>query len=99
MQYRFLDKIITGIFVCMFTAVWFFTAKYYQRPKQYSIIVKDKRGNQINLKEIRSSFQTQEVAYSFLREYEKSFPNYNFAIEYFMPKMKSKAMIQILKKL
>ncbi|KAF6242503.1 hypothetical protein C6988_07425 [Nitrosopumilus sp. b1] len=83
----------------MFTAAWFFTAKYYQRPKQYSIIVKDERGNQINLKEIRSSFQTQEVAYSFLREYEKSFPNYNFSIEYSLPNGKSKVMIQILKKL
>ena len=99
MQYRFLDKIITGIFVCIFTTMWFFTAKYYQRPKQYSISVKDKRGNQVNLKEIRDNFQTQEVAYSFLREYERLFPQYNFSIEYFMPKMKSKVRMQILKKL
>lgn len=99
MQYRFLDKIITGIFVCMFTAMWFFTAKYYQRPKQFLITIKDKRGNDVNLSEIRKNFQTQEVAYSYLREYEKLFPQYDFAIEYFIPKMKNTVMIQVLKKL
>ena len=79
--------------------MWFFTAKHYQRPKQYSIIVKDKKGNNVNQSEVRSTFQTQEVAYSFLREYEKIFPQYIFSMEYFVPKVKSKAMIQIFKKL
>lgn len=99
MQYHFLDKITTGVFVCIFTAMWFFTAKYYLRPKHYSIIIKDKKGNEVNLKETRSTFQTQEVAYSFLREYEKIFPQYVFSMEYFIPKVKSKVMMQIFKKL
>ena len=93
------DKIITGIFVGIFATMWFFSTRYYEKPKQYSIIVYDIFEKQISIDGLRTEFQTVEVATSYIKEYQKSFPQYSFSLESPIPEIKRKTIFRpILKK-
>ena len=41
---KFRNKIITGFFVFVFGTAWFFSSKYYVKPKQYRVLVYDIKG-------------------------------------------------------
>ena len=93
------DKIITGIFVGIFAAMWFFSTRYYERPKQYSIVVYDVFGKQCTIDGLRTDFLTTEVATSYIKEYQKRFPQYGFSLESPLPEIKRKTIFHpILKK-
>ena len=93
------DKIITGFFVVIFATMWFFSTRYYERPKQYSIIVYDVFGKQISIDGLRTEFQTLEVATSYIKEYQKTFSQYSFSLESPIPEIKRKTIFHpILKK-
>jgi len=85
---EFLSKLITGVFVFVFGIIWFFSTKYYVKPKDYNILVYDKHGSHFKSLEIRTKFTTQEVAYSYFKDYQKTYPNLKFSIESDIPKFK-----------
>ena len=87
---EFLNKLITGFFVFVFGIMWFFSTKYYVKPKDYNIMVYDMHGSKFMPLEIRTKFTTPEVAHSYFREYQKTYPNLKFSIESDMPKFKRK---------
>ena len=89
---------ITGFFVLVFGIMWFFSTKYYERPKQYSVVVYDVFGNENFVDGIRTSFSTKEVASSFIKEYQSSFPQYSFSLASYIPKVKRKTIFDVLLK-
>ena len=93
-----LDKIITGFFVFIFGTMWVFSVKYYEKPKQYSLIVYDVFGNENKIYGIRTTFSTQAVAKNFIKEYQRSFPQYCFTIVSYIPEIKRRTIFNILLK-
>ena len=91
------NKLITGFFVFVFGIMWFFTAKCYVKPNHYNVFVYDKEGIKLNSLEIRTKFTTQEVAYSYFKEYQNTHPNLKFSIELNPPKIKRRVVLRYFK--
>mgnify|MGYP006374877251 CR=1 FL=1 len=73
------ETIILGA-VFLFALTWFLKARPYNRPKNYSIVVFDVYGQKSTIQDIRTEFKTHDVAWSFMKQYKKSYPLYNFAM-------------------
>lgn len=76
--------ILSAVFV--FALAWLLKAKPHNRPKKYNIVVFDVFGKQSTLDGIRTEFKTHDVAWSFMKQYKKAYPLYNFAMVSHMPK-------------
>lgn len=86
------DKIITGFFVFVFGALWYFSAKYYAKPSHYSIVVYDILGKEFKLDGIRTEFKTRRAAINHMREYKDRFSHYDFSIREYMPEIRKRAI-------
>lgn len=73
------ETIILGV-VFVFALSWFLKARPHNRPKSYSIVVFDVYGRESEIKDIRTEFKTHDVAWSFMKQYKKAYPLYNFAM-------------------
>ncbi len=88
-------KIIPGVFltffkmageyvilgsVFVFALFWLVKARPHNRPKQYSVVIFDVFGNKSQIDGIRTEFKTHDVAWSFMKQYKKEYPLYNFAL-------------------
>jgi hypothetical protein len=88
-------KIIPGVFltffkmageyvilgsVFVFALFWLIKARPHNRPKQYSVVIFDVFGNKSQIDGIRTEFKTHDVAWSFMKQYKKEYPLYNFAL-------------------
>ena len=92
-------EMITGFFVLVFAVMWFFSTRYYEKPKQYSIVVYDVFGKPTIIDGLRTEFNTIEVATSYIKEYQKTFSQYAFSLESPIPEIKRKTIFHpILKK-
>ena len=96
MYNRLIDKLITGIFIMVFGILWFFSARYYERPKKYSLVVYDVFGKQNIIDGLRTEFNTNQVATSYLKYYQKSFPQYDFSIAAELPRNGKRKLFRIL---
>lgn len=76
--------VLAAVFV--FALTWLLKAKPHNRPKQYSVVVFDVFGKKSMIDGIRTEFKTYDVAWSFMRQYKKSYPMYNFAMVSDLPK-------------
>ena len=63
-----------------FAFLWLLRARPQKRPKQYSIVCYDVFGNESKIDSLRTEFRTHDVAWSFMKQYKKSYPLYNFAL-------------------
>ena len=50
------------------------------RPKKYEIVIFDVYGHESKIDGLRVDFKTHDVAWSFMRQYKKSYPLHNFAM-------------------
>ncbi len=91
------DKMITGFFVIVLGTIWYCSTKYYVKPNDYKIIIYDVYGKQVNIKEIRTQFKTSKVAKSYVTEYKKRLPHYDFTIAIDEPKIKENSTPRIFK--
>jgi len=73
------EYVILGA-VCIFALTWLIKAKPHNRSKGYSIVVFDVFGKKSELDGIRTEFKTLDVAWSFMKQYKKSYQAYNFAL-------------------
>jgi len=80
------EYVILGT-VLIFALVWLLKAKPHNRPREYSIIVFDVFGRKNQIEGIRTKFKTHDVAWSFMKQYKKSYPLYNFALVSEIPKL------------
>jgi len=66
--------------VLVFAFSWFLRAKPQNRPKSYRVVPIDVFGEQSVIEEIRTEFKTHDVAWSFMKQYKKTYPLHNFAL-------------------
>ena len=66
--------------VLIFAFSWFLRARPRNRPKNYRVVPIDVFGKQSTIQEIRTEFKTHDVAWSFMKQYKKTYPLYNFAL-------------------
>ena len=90
-----IDKIITGFFVLIFAILWYLSTKSYIKPERYTIVIYDLFGKEVRIAEIRTQFNTVNVARSYLAEYQRRFPQYSFSLAVFMPQIKSSRLSSI----
>lgn len=70
--------IMMAVFV--FAIAWLMRAKPHRRPQSYLVKVFDVCGLEIKVDGIRTEFKTHDVAWSFMKEYKRSYPFFNFAL-------------------
>jgi len=95
---KIIDKIVTYFFVITLGLLWYCSVRYYVKPKECSIIIYDVFGKQVKIKEIRTSFKTIEVTKSYISEYQKRFPHYNFSMAIEAPEIRKNTVLRIFKK-
>lgn len=66
--------------VFIFAFAWLLKARPHNRPKEYSIVALDVFGKKSKIEGIRTQFKTHDVAWSFMKQYKKTYPLYNFAL-------------------
>lgn len=86
--------VLAAVFV--FALTWLLKARPHNRPKKYSVIVFDVYGKESKIEGIRTEFKTHDVSWSFMKQYKKSFPLYNFALVSEMPKSDKKTIFKYL---
>ena len=86
--------IMMSIFI--FALAWLLRAKPYKRPTQYSIISYDVFGNESKIDGLRTEFKTHDVAWSFMKNYKKSYQLYNFALVSDLPNSEKKTIFKYL---
>ena len=82
--------------VFIFAVAWLLRAKPYQRPKEYSVITYDVFGNESKIDGLRTEFKTHDVAWSFMKNYKKSYPLHNFALVSDLPNSEKKTIFKYL---
>ncbi|MDI1495589.1 MAG: putative membrane protein [Cenarchaeum symbiont of Oopsacas minuta] len=70
--------ILASIFI--FAFAWFLKARPHNRPKEYFIVIFDVYGQESSIEGMRINFRTHDVAWSYMKQYKKAYPLYNFAM-------------------
>ncbi len=86
--------ILAAVFV--FAFAWILRARPHNRPKEYSIVAFDVFGKESVLAGIRTEFKTHDVAWSFMKQYKKAYPLYNFALVSEMPRSAKRTIFRYI---
>lgn len=86
--------ILASIFI--FAVIWFLNTRHHIRPKNYSVICYDVFGNESSIEGLRTEFKIHDVAWSFMKNYKKSYPLYNFALVSDLTKSSKKTILRYL---
>ena len=73
--------------VCVFALAWLLRAKPHNKTKKYSLVIFNVFGEKSQIEGIRTEFKTLDVAWSFMKQYKKSYRLYNFALVSDCPKL------------
>ena len=90
-----IDKIITWLFVVVFGTVWLFTRNTCVWSSEFTISISDSNGKKQTELGLRTNFKTQEVAYSYFKEYERAYPELSFTLNLNTPKIKRSIVSKI----
>ena len=85
---------IAAVFV--FALSWVLKTRPVKRPKHYNVIIYDVFGKESTVDGLRTEFKTHDVAWSFMKEYKKSYPLYNFALISDFPKTDKKTIFRYI---
>jgi hypothetical protein len=66
--------------VFAFAISWVLRARPHRKPARYLIRAFDVFGQECQIDGLRTEFKTHDVAWSFMKQYKKSYPLYNFAL-------------------
>ncbi len=80
----------------IFLLSWCWRAIPHHWPKNYSIISFDVFGQESKIDGLRTEFKTLDVVWSFMKQYKKSYPLYNFALLSEMPNSEKKTIIRYI---
>lgn len=78
--FRYAGEYVVLGAVFVFAFIWLLKARPHNRPKNYSIVAFDVYGKESRIEGIRTEFKIHDVAWSFMKQYKKSYPLYNFAL-------------------
>lgn len=88
--------VIVMMAVFVFAVVWLLKAKPHKKPQHYSVIAYDVFGNVSKIDGLRTDFKTHDVAWSFMKQYKKSYPLYNFAMVSDLPNSEKMTIFKYL---
>ena len=80
----------------IFAIMWFWHSLPHGRPKNYTIIRYDVFGQEAPVDGLRTEFEINEVAWSFMKQYKKSNPLYNFALVSDNPNSNKKTILRYI---
>ena len=86
--------IVTAVFV--FAVTWLLKSHPPSRPKNYSVVTYDVYGKETTIDGLRIDFKTHDVAWSFMKQYKRSYPLYNFALVSEVPKSHKKTIFRYI---
>ena len=86
--------IMMAVFV--FAIAWLMKAKPNRRPRRYMVKVFDICGVETVIDGMRTEFKTHDVAWSFMKEYKKSYPFFNFALVSDLPNSEKMTIFRYL---
>ena len=86
--------IVAAVFA--FAFAWLLKSKPQKKPKRYSVIAFDVYGNESSIQGIRTNFKIHDVAWSYMKQYKKSYPLYNFALVSDNPKSDKKTIFRYI---
>lgn len=86
--------IMVAVFV--FAIAWLLKAKPHKKPQMYLIKVFDVFGQEFKIEGIRTEFKTHDVAWSFMKQYKKSYSLYNFALVSDLPNSEKMTIFRYL---
>lgn len=86
--------IMMAVFV--FAIAWLMKARPHRKPKRYLVKVFDVCGLETCIDGVRTEFKTHDVAWSFMKEYKKSYPFYNFALVSDLPNSEKMTIFRYL---
>ena len=89
------EMVIVGA-VFAFAFAWLLKTKPQKKPKNYSVVAFDVYGNESIIKGIRTDFKIHDVAWSYMKQYKKSYPLYNFALVSDNPKSDKKTIFRYI---
>ncbi|HSB50277.1 MAG TPA: hypothetical protein VLC72_02965 [Nitrosopumilaceae archaeon] len=82
--------------VFLFALIWLMKARPHNLPKNYSIVIFDVFGMESQIDGVRTEFKTHDVAWSFMKQYKKSYPLYNFALVSDTPKSSKRTIFRYI---
>ena len=86
--------IMMAVFV--FAIAWLIKAKPHRRPQRYLVKVFDVCGVETRIDGMRDEFKTHDVAWSFMKEYKKFYPLFNFALVSDLPNSEKMTIFRYL---
>lgn len=86
--------IMMAVFV--FAIAWLMKARPNRRPQRYLVKIYDLCGLETVIDGMRTEFKTHDVAWSFMKEYKKSYPLYNFALVSDLPNSEKMTIFRYL---
>jgi len=88
--------VIVFAIALIFTITWLMRTIPHHKTKNYSIISFDVFGQESKIDGLRTEFKTHDVAWSFMKQYKKSYPLYCFALISDISKTEKKTIIRYL---
>ena len=86
--------IMMAVFV--FAIAWLLKAKPHRKPQRYLVKVFDVCGVETRIDGMRDEFKTHDVAWSFMKEYKKFYPLFNFALVSDLPNSEKMTIFRYL---
>jgi hypothetical protein len=86
--------IIAAVFA--FAFAWLLKSRPQKKPKKYSIVTFDVYGMESAIQGIRTDFMVHDVAWSYMKQYKKCYPLYNFALVTDEPKSDKKTIFRYI---
>lgn len=86
--------IMMAVFV--FAIAWLLKAKPHRKPQRYLVKVFDVCGVETTIDGMRDEFKTHDVAWSFMKEYKKFYPLFNFALVSDLPNSEKMTIFRYL---
>jgi hypothetical protein len=82
--------------VFVFAIAWLMKVKPSKKPRHYMVKVFDVCGVETRIDNLRTEFKTHDVAWSFMKEYKKSYPMFNFALVSDLPNSEKMTIFRYL---
>ncbi|KAF6244029.1 hypothetical protein C6988_00090 [Nitrosopumilus sp. b1] len=86
--------ILAAVFA--FAFAWLLKARPHNKPKSYTVVIFDVYGKETQIDGIRKDFKTHDVAWSFMKDYKKSYPLHNFALVSDVKKSEKKTIFRYI---
>jgi len=94
--FKEINQVIVLLSVFIFIVSWMLKTKPNNKPRHYFIIGYDVFGNESIIDGLRTEFKIHDVAWSFMKQYKKSYPLYNFALVLDLPNSEKWTIIKYI---